>query len=63
MATSFYRKSAEIYQFPARPARKVEERRGEASAKADLTTSDVCEAADGCWYHEEAVRAETSTTH
>ncbi|MDK1385263.1 DUF2735 domain-containing protein [Sinorhizobium sp. 8-89] len=57
MAESLTRRSATIYPFPAKPLRRVENRRDE---KADLDTQDVCAAAiDGCWYHEEAIRAET----
>ncbi|OAP36868.1 glutamine synthetase [Sinorhizobium glycinis] len=64
MATSFHGKSATIYQFPAHISRKAEERRSEVQRKADFASSDVCAAAiDGCWYHEEAVREETSTRH
>ncbi|MDK1374450.1 MULTISPECIES: DUF2735 domain-containing protein [unclassified Sinorhizobium] len=57
MAESLYRRSATIYPFPAKPLRRMENRRDE---KADLDVQDICAAAiDGCWYHEEAVRAET----
>ncbi|WP_164923987.1 DUF2735 domain-containing protein [Sinorhizobium fredii] len=64
MATSFHGKTATIYQFPTRISRKAEERRSEGLRKAEFASSDVCAAAiDGCWYHEEAVREETSTKH
>ncbi|NRP72373.1 hypothetical protein ILFOPFJJ_03271 [Ensifer psoraleae] len=57
MAESLTRRSATIYPFPAKPLRRVDNHRDE---KADLDTQDVCAAAiDGCWYHEEAIRAET----
>jgi hypothetical protein len=64
MATSFYGKSATILKFPTRIPRKAEERRSEIQRKGDIASSEVCAAAvDGCWYHEEAVREETKTTH
>ncbi|AFL50128.1 hypothetical protein ABIE78_004080 [Sinorhizobium fredii] len=64
MATSFHGKTATILQFPTRISRKAEDRHFEAQRKAELASSDVCAAAiDGCWYHEEAVREETSTKH
>ncbi|MCA1404156.1 DUF2735 domain-containing protein [Ensifer sp. IC3342] len=56
MAESLYRRSATIYPFPAKPFRRAENRREE---KPDPGAQDICAAAiDGCWYHEEAVRAE-----
>jgi hypothetical protein len=60
MATSFHGKSATILQFPKRIPRKVDERRSEATEKMDLASSDVCAAVDGCWYHEDALREETT---
>ncbi|WP_026187187.1 DUF2735 domain-containing protein [Ensifer sp. BR816] len=64
MATSFQGKTATIYQFPTHISRKAEDRRSEVQRKASLASSEVCAAAiDGCWYHEEAVREDTSTKH
>jgi hypothetical protein len=63
MATSFHGKSATILQFPTRVPRRGEERRSDAQWKTDPAASEVCAAIDGCWYHEEAVRDESSTKH
>lgn len=62
MATNLHGKSATILQFPKRIPRKLDERWTEAKGKLDFASSDVCAAVDGCWYHEDALREE-STKH
>jgi hypothetical protein len=55
MATSSYRGSAKIYQFPARVRAAADDRREEAKPAAELVSMRVAEVAfGGSWYHEAA---------
>ena len=55
MATSSYRGSAKIYQFPARSRTVDEDRRDMPKPGAELVSMRVAEVAlGGSWYHEAA---------
>jgi len=55
MTTGFFTGSAKIYQFPVRP-RAAAGFRHDAGAVQNIAAPDICTAAFGSWYHEQAIQ-------